>query len=73
MRQLFNRFGQILDVRHFADKGFAFVRFGKKDSAARAICDMNGTEFMGQNIRCSWGKSEVCLRSFMFTCRTVFV
>ncbi|KAH7671497.1 nucleolysin TIAR, partial [Aphelenchoides avenae] len=58
VRQLFNRFGQILDVRHFADKGFAFVRFGKKDSAARAICDMNGTEFMGQNIRCSWGKSE---------------
>jgi nucleolysin TIA-1/TIAR len=58
VRQAFRKFGNIVDIRHFKPQGFSFVRFDKKESAARAICDMNGSELMGQNLRCSWGKSE---------------
>ncbi|KAI6222518.1 hypothetical protein M3Y95_00902000 [Aphelenchoides besseyi] len=58
VRAVFNRFGQVTDVRHFKNQGYSFVKFDTKDSAARAIYEMNGAEFMGQSIRCSWGKAD---------------
>lgn len=51
-----------MDIRHFKAQGYSFVKFDNKESAARAIHEMNGAEFMGQSIRCSWGKAEVDFR-----------
>lgn len=59
VRQIFKRFGGVLDIRHFKTQGYSFVKFDSKESAAKAIFEMNGAEFMGQNIRCSWGKADV--------------
>lgn len=58
VRQVFKKYGAILDIRHFKAQGYSFVRFDSKDAATKAIMDMNGGEFMGQSIRCSWGKTE---------------
>ena len=58
VRAHFKKYGSILDIRHFKAQGYSFVRFDSKDSAARAIADMNGSELNGQAIRCSWGKTE---------------
>jgi nucleolysin TIA-1/TIAR len=54
----FNRFGEIVEIRRFKTHGNAFLKFGSKEKAARAIHEMNGNDFMGQMLRCSWGKSE---------------
>lgn len=64
VRQAFKKFGTILDIRHFKAQGYSFVRFDNKDSATKSITDMNGAEFMGQSIRCSWGKTDVILFYF---------
>jgi len=58
MRQGFRKFGSILDIRHFKPQGYAFIKFDSKEAAARAIVEMNGEEFMGHTIRCSWGKVD---------------
>ncbi|CAD5209476.1 unnamed protein product [Bursaphelenchus okinawaensis] len=58
VRNIFKRFGTVLDIRHFKVQGYSFVKFDSKESAAKAIYEMNGAEFMGQNIRCSWGKAD---------------
>ncbi|KAI1712603.1 RNA recognition motif domain-containing protein [Ditylenchus destructor] len=58
VRQTFKKYGTILDIRHFKAQGYAFVRFDSKPAATKSIAEMNGGEFMGQSIRCSWGKSE---------------
>lgn len=58
VRAIFKRFGQVVDIRHFKNQGYSFVKFDTRENAARAIYEMNGAELMGQSIRCSWGKSE---------------
>uniref|UniRef100_A0A915ENC4 RRM domain-containing protein n=1 Tax=Ditylenchus dipsaci TaxID=166011 RepID=A0A915ENC4_9BILA len=58
IRNVFKQYGSILDIRHFKAQGYAFVRFDAKSGAAKSIAEMNGGEFMGQSIRCSWGKSD---------------
>ncbi|KAI6174590.1 RNA recognition motif [Aphelenchoides bicaudatus] len=58
VRAVFKRFGNVVDIRNFKTQGYSFVKFDTKESAARAIHEMNGAEFMGQNIRCSWGKAD---------------
>lgn len=58
IRKTFGRFGNITDIRHFKAQGYSFVKFELKESAARAIIEMNGSEMMGQFIKCSWGKSN---------------
>jgi len=54
----FSRFGEIAEVRRFKSYGNTFLKFNSKEKAARAIHEMNGAEFMGQMLRCSWGKAE---------------
>lgn len=44
----FRRFGVITDIRHFKSQGYSFVKFDTKESACRAIVDMNGAELMGR-------------------------
>jgi len=58
VRDVFEEFGAIEDVRIQGDKGYAFVKFQTHQTAADAI--INGTgKIMGmRTIRCSWGKEK---------------
>lgn len=56
IREAFKLYGKIVEVRYFKDKGYAFVRYDNKESAASAIVACHLTEVGGQTIKCSWGK-----------------
>ncbi|XP_076436961.1 cytotoxic granule associated RNA binding protein TIA1-like isoform X2 [Babylonia areolata] len=56
MRNTFKQFGNILEIRVFKEKGYAFIRFGSKDAATNAICSVHGTTINDQVVKCSWGK-----------------
>ncbi|OXA43989.1 Nucleolysin TIA-1, partial [Folsomia candida] len=56
MQKTFAPFGQIQEIRVFKDKGYAFIRFGTKESATHAIVAVHNTEINGQTVKCSWGK-----------------
>lgn len=65
VHERFGRYGRIEEVRLFAEKGFAFVRFATKQAATQAIVDegnaataaaLAGTESDGQPVRCSWSR-----------------
>jgi len=58
LRRTFVPFGRILEVRHFRDKGYAFVRFDNKESACNAIVAVNGSDVGGGLVRCAWGKEN---------------
>ncbi|XP_061396795.1 nucleolysin TIAR [Musca vetustissima] len=58
MHKHFMQFGQIQDVRVFKDKGFAFIKFLSKESAARAIEHTHNSEVHGSNVKCFWGKEN---------------
>ncbi|KAL5700575.1 hypothetical protein ACHQM5_026002 [Ranunculus cassubicifolius] len=57
--------GEVIEVRMMKgnDKSYAFVIFRTKELAAKAIEDLNNTEFKGKKIRCS--KSQVKNRLFI--------
>lgn len=54
----FGQFGPIQDIRVFKDKGYAFIKFQKKDSAAHAIEGTNNSDVYGHPVKCSWGKEN---------------
>lgn len=54
----FAQFGHILDTRVFKDKGYAFIRFASKESAARAIEGTHNSEVQGYPVKCYWGKEN---------------
>jgi len=56
MRETFSEFGNVVDVRVFKDKGYAFVKMDSKDAACNAICSTHQTEVNGFTVKCSWGK-----------------
>ncbi|XP_034040916.1 nucleolysin TIAR isoform X1 [Thalassophryne amazonica] len=58
MRQTFSLFGQIMEVRVFPEKGYAFIRFSSHDSAAHAIVSVHGTAIEGHIVKCFWGKES---------------
>ncbi|XP_026846348.1 nucleolysin TIAR isoform X1 [Drosophila persimilis] len=58
MHKHFGQFGPIQDVRVFKDKGFAFIKFVTKDSAAHAIEHTHNTEVHGNLVKCFWGKEN---------------
>ncbi|MDA0752530.1 MAG: RNA-binding protein, partial [Verrucomicrobia bacterium] len=57
LRDLFSSFGDIDDIYVVEDRqtgrsrGFAFVNFTDRDAAMTAAKELDGTEFMGRNIR----------------------
>jgi len=59
IRSIFARFGNIVEIRQYHSHGNSFIKFDSKESAAKAIYEMNGENFMEQAIRCSWGKAEI--------------
>ncbi|KAI8913240.1 hypothetical protein EDD86DRAFT_200022 [Gorgonomyces haynaldii] len=56
---LFDRFGQIVDVRPQFQKGYAFVTLDTHENAAMAIHSLNGQHVHGKPIKCSWGRERV--------------
>jgi RNA recognition motif-containing protein len=59
LKELFSPFGEITDstvvVNKFSgrSRGFGFVTFAKKESAEKAISEMNDKEVKGRNIKVS--------------------
>lgn len=58
LQSTFSQFGPIFELRLFKDKGYAFIKFLNKESAANAICQMHSQEINGQSVKCSWGKES---------------
>lgn len=58
MHKHFGQFGTIQDVRVFKDKGYAFIKFTTKESAAHAIEVTHNTEVHGYPVKCFWGKEN---------------
>jgi len=58
LQKTFSNFGSIQEIRIFKDKGYAFVRFSTKESAAHAIVATHNTEVAGHSVKCSWGKES---------------
>ena len=58
MQKVFTPFGNIVDIRAFKDKGYAFIKFSNKESATRAIEAVHNTEINGQAVKCFWGKES---------------
>ncbi|CAG9105588.1 hypothetical protein JYU34_019002 [Plutella xylostella] len=58
MQTTFSQFGQIQDIRVFRDKGYAFIRFTTKESAAHAIEAVHNTEISRHTVKCFWGKEN---------------
>lgn len=56
LTKTFSEFGQIVDIRIFKDKGYAFIRFETKEAATRAIIERHLSELNGHIVKCSWGK-----------------
>ncbi|KAL5283489.1 TIAL1 family protein [Megaselia abdita] len=58
MHKHFSTYGHIQDVRVFKDKGYAFIKFTTKESAALAIEQTHNTEISGYAVKCFWGKEN---------------
>ncbi|XP_041370690.1 nucleolysin TIA-1-like isoform X3 [Gigantopelta aegis] len=58
LRKTFSPHGTIHEIRVFKDKGYAFIRFNSKESAAQAIVAVHGTTINEQVVKCSWGKES---------------
>jgi len=58
LRQMFQEYGAVEEVRHQKEKGFAFVRLSTHDQATRSIIGINGMNIGGRVIKASWGKER---------------
>jgi len=58
LRTIFEEYGQIQEIRMQKDKGFAFLRFGSHEQAARSICSVHGRAIGSKVVKCSWGKER---------------
>jgi len=62
LKELFSKFGEITDAIVIADKysgrskGFGFVTFDKKESADKAVSNMNESEVQGRKLKVSIAK-----------------
>jgi len=51
LRELFEDFGDVKDVRVIERKGFGFVEMGSVEEAEKAMEALNETEFEGRTLR----------------------
>ncbi|WAI01699.1 RNA recognition motif domain-containing protein [Methanogenium organophilum] len=51
LRELFEDFGDVKDVRVIERKGFGFVEMGNVEEAEKAMEALNETEFEGRTLR----------------------
>jgi RNA recognition motif-containing protein len=50
IKDLFSGFGEVIDVKMIAGKGFGFVEMGSQAEAEKAKGELNGTQFMGRTL-----------------------
>lgn len=50
---LFQNFGFVVEARFQSDRGFAFIKMSTHESAAMAICQLNGYNVNGRPLKCS--------------------
>ncbi len=64
LRQAFEAFGQVTEVRLITDKfsgkpkGFSFVEMPSAEEAQKAIAEMNGKDLLGREIKVSEAKAK---------------
>jgi len=58
LRNTFEAYGKIEEIRFFRDKGYAFLRYDNKESACSAIVAVHGSKIQGHQVKCSWGKEN---------------
>ena len=51
LKELFGKFGDVVEVNVIEGKGFAFVEFSDADSASKAQAELNGQDFEGRSMR----------------------
>lgn len=56
--QVFSQFGEIVGTRVFKDKGYAFIKFNRREPAAHAITTLNNSDLNGRTVKCYWGKES---------------
>ena len=56
LRELVGEHGNVVDVKLFADKRYAFVRMSSHEEAAMCICKLHGNALKETYIKCFWGK-----------------
>ncbi|XP_022080639.1 nucleolysin TIA-1-like isoform X2 [Acanthaster planci] len=56
LRQRFQEFGTIQEIRQFPEKGYAFIRFASHDEATAAIVGVHSQLVGNYKVKCSWGK-----------------
>jgi len=61
LRQMFQEYGMLEEVKVQGDKGFAFVRYRTHESAAKAIVGVSSRTIGSRVVKCSWGKERVGL------------
>jgi len=69
IKELFSKFGEVSSVKIITDqysgrsKGFGFVEMNDKDSADKAIQELNGTDVLGRDIKVNLAKPKKDNRS----------
>eukprot|EP00003_Mantamonas_plastica_P027050 TRINITY_DN569_c1_g2_i3.p1 TRINITY_DN569_c1_g2~~TRINITY_DN569_c1_g2_i3.p1 ORF type:complete len:437 (+),score=174.59 TRINITY_DN569_c1_g2_i3:89-1399(+) len=58
LRALFSQYGEIVKVKAFQDKDFAFVEFKNHNDAAAAIVGLSGQQLSGKRLKCNWGQKK---------------
>ncbi|KAI3495204.1 hypothetical protein L1887_37434 [Cichorium endivia] len=57
LRQVFSQYGQLVHVKIPLGKRCGFVQFADRSCAEEALRMLQGTQFGGQTVRLSWGRS----------------
>ncbi|PWA36604.1 polyadenylate-binding protein RBP45 [Artemisia annua] len=57
LKQVFSQYGQLLHVKIPVGKRCGFVQFAERSCAEEALRMLQGTQFGGQTVRLSWGRS----------------
>lgn len=58
LRQLFQMYGVVMDVKLYRKGSYAFVHFQDHHSAVSAIAALNGHVINGKALKCSWGRHQ---------------
>ncbi|XP_020908514.1 nucleolysin TIAR isoform X2 [Exaiptasia diaphana] len=69
LQNLFSQYGQILEIKLFAEKGYAFVKFSNHNEATSGIVGTHNQTTLGDPnnpylLRCSWGKETPEMMNF---------
>ena len=51
LKELFSEYGEVVSVKSFQDKGFAFVEMSTPEEAGKAIKALNNKEFLGRPLK----------------------